>query len=97
MGRTPDGPARDQPWWKEMLGIGTKREWILVGVLVLFFCGLTYEQEGPRKAVWAATTSVVALLIGAWWKKRQELKAEEEARPVLGLGDSERDEYGAPD
>ena len=98
MGRTPDGPARDQPWWKEwwkeMLGIGTKREWILVGVGLLLFLGYTYEQGGPWKAVWVAITTVAGLLIGAWLKRSRERQALDERRPVLGPTDSKRDEYG---
>ena len=94
MGRTPDAPARDQPWWKEILGIGTKREWILVGVGLLFFLGYAYEQGGPWKAGWVAITTAAGMLIGGWLKRSRERQAEDERKPVLGIPDSKRDEYG---
>ena len=94
IGRSPDALARDQPRWKEWLGIGTKREWLLVGVGLLFFLGYTYEQDGPSKAVWVAITTVAGMLIGAWLKRSRERRAEDERKPVLGFPDSKRDEYG---
>ena len=75
-----------------MLGIGTKREWILVGVVLLFFFGYASEQGGPGKAVWVAITTGAGMLIGAWLKRSRERQAEDERKPVLGLPDSKRDE-----
>ena len=94
--RTSGGPVREQPWWKEILGIGTKREWMLSVVVVLFLVGRTYEQDGPWPAVWAALLMVGGLLIGARMKRR-EREAEGPQKPVLGLRDSERDVYGSRD
>ena len=94
VGRSPDALAREQPWWKEWLGIGTKREWILVGVGLLLFFGYVYEQGGPWKAVWVAITTVAGMLMGAWLKRSRERQAEDAQKPVLGLPDSKRDEYG---
>ncbi|MDE3262881.1 MAG: hypothetical protein OYL41_12965 [Acidobacteriota bacterium] len=92
--RAPDGPRGDPPWWKEMLGIGTKREWILVVVGLLLFAVYTYEHEGARQALWAITTAVSGLLIGRWWTKRNEEASEATREPVLGPGDTGRDEHG---
>ena len=90
--RSPDGRVRQPPWWKEWLGIGTKREWVIVGVGYLFFIGYTFEQDGLWKAAWVAATTAAGLLFAAWWKKRRE--AEERRGPVLGLRDSWRERYG---
>ena len=95
--RAPDGPDADPPWWKEMLGIGTKREWILVAVLLLLFSVYTYEHEGARRALWAFATAISGLLIGRWWTKRNEEDPERTREPVLGPGESGRDEPGARD
>lgn len=92
--RARDGPQPDPPWWKEMLGIGTKREWILVVVGLLLFAVYTYENEGARQALWAFATAVSGLLIGRWWTKRNEEASEATREPVLGPGDTGRDEHG---
>ena len=95
--RTPDGPKGDPPWWKEMLGIGTKREWILVVVGLLLFAVYTYENEGARQALWAFATALSGLLIGRWWTKRNEEESEATREPVLGPEDTGRGEAGARD
>lgn len=95
--RVPDGPKPDPPWWKEMLGIGTKREWILVVVGLLLFAVYTYENEGARQALWAFATALSGLLIGRWWTKRNEEESEATRQPVLGTGDARRDDSGAGD
>lgn len=77
-----------------MLGIGTKREWILVVVGLLLFAVYTYEHEGARQALWAFTTAVSGLLIGRWWTKRNEEASGETREPVPGPGDTGRDEHG---
>ena len=90
----PGEPGGDRPWWKEMLGIGTKREWILVAVVLLLFAVYTYENEGARSALWAFTTAVSGLLIGRWWTKRNETESEPAREPVPGPGDTGPDEPG---
>ena len=80
-----------------MLGIGTNREWILVVVGLLLFAVYTYEHEGARQALWAFTTAVSGLLIGRWWTKRNEEESEAAPKPVLGPGDTGRDEHGGRD
>ncbi len=95
--RAPDGAGADPPWWKEMLGIGTKREWVLVVVGLLLFAAYTYENEGARSALWAFTTAVSGLLIGRWWTKRNEEEPGAAREPVPGPGDTPRDEPGARD
>ena len=95
--RAPGGGAAEPPWWKEMLGIGTKREWILVVAGLLLFAVYTYENEGARQALWAFTTAVSGLLIGRWWTKRNEEASEATQEPVLGLGDTRGDDSGVPD
>ena len=95
--RAPDAPEGNPPWWKEMLGIGTKREWILVAFGLLLFAVYTYEHEGARQALWAFTTAVSGLLIGRWWTKRNEEESEPTRKPVLGLGEAGRDESGPRD
>ena len=80
-----------------MLGIGTKREWILVVVGLLLFAVYTYENEGARQALWAFATALSGLLIGRWWTKRNEEESEATREPVLGLGDTRRDDSGARD
>ncbi len=77
-----------------MLGIGTKREWILVVVGLLLFAVYTYEHEGARQALWAFTTAVSGLLIGRWWTKRNEEASGETREPVPRPGDTGRDEHG---
>ena len=95
--RALDGPKPDPPWWKEMLGIGTKREWILVVVGLLLFAAYTYENEGARQALWALTTAVSGLLIGRWWTKRNEEESGAAREPVIGLGEPGDDDSGARD
>lgn len=95
--RAPDGPKGDPTWWKEMLGIGTKREWMLAVVLLLLFAAYTYEHEGARQALWAFTTAISGLLIGRWWTRRNEEASEATRDPVLGLGETGRDDSGARD
>ena len=95
--RVPDAPQGDPPWWKEMLGIGTKREWILVAVGLLLFAVYTYENEGARQALWAFTTAVSGLLIGRWWTKRNEEESEPAREPVLRVGEPGHDESGGRD
>ena len=80
-----------------MLGIGTKREWILVVVGLLLFAVYTYENEGARQALWTFATALSGLLIGRWWTKRNEEESEATREPVLGLGDTRRDDSGARD
>ena len=94
--RAPDGPEPDPPWWKEMLGIGTKREWILVVVGVVLFAVYTFEHEGARQALWAVTTAISGLLIGRWWTRRNEEESEPTREPALGLGKTGRDDSGDP-
>ncbi len=84
--------ARQEPWWKDWLGIGTKREWLWVGLVVVVGIGYTYKQDGLAGAGWAAFVTAGALLVGVWMKRQE--KAEENRKPVLRLRDSERDEYG---
>ena len=93
--RAPGEPARDQPWWKEMLGIGTKREWVLIGIILFLFFASTYERQGTARALWEAVTVTAGLLFARWWSSRQERESDEARRPVLELGDSEREEPGA--
>ena len=95
--RAPDAPQPDPPWWKEMLGIGTKREWVLVVVGLLLFALYTYEHEGARQALWAFTTAVSGLLIGRWWTKRNDEESESTRGPVSGPGESGRHEPGVRD
>lgn len=95
--RAPDRPDAGPPWWKEMLGIGTKREWILIVVLLLLFSAYTYEHEGARSALWAFTTAISGLLIGRWWTRRNEGESERTREPVPGPGDTPHDESGARD
>ena len=95
--RAPDGPKADPPWWKEMLGIGTQREWILVAVGLLLFAVYTYENEGARQALWAFTTALSGLLIGRWWTKRNEDASEGTRGPVPGTGDAGGEDSGAGD
>ena len=85
--------ARQEPWWKEWLGIGTRREWLWIGVVVVFGIGYAYDQDGLSRAGWAAFTTAAGLLVGVWLKGRE--KAERERKSVLRLRDSERDEYGS--
>ena len=95
--RAPDGPKQDLPWWKEMLGIGTKREWILVVVGLLLFAVYTYEHEGARQALWAFTTAVAGLLIGRWWTQRNGAESESTREPVPGREEPGGHESGARD
>lgn len=92
MRRTPHGEVRDRPWWQEMLGIGTNREWVLVGALVLLFFAYTRENEGLWQALWAAATAVGGLAVAKWWKKREERESEGVREPVLKPGDTEPDD-----
>ena len=95
--RAPDGLEGDPPWWKEMLGIGTNREWILVAVVLLLFSAYTYEHEGARRALWAFTTAISGLLIGRWWTKRNQEESEGTQEPVLGPGEPGPDKSGVRD
>ena len=95
--RAPGGAEGDPPWWKEMLGIGTKREWILVVVGLLLFAAYTYENEGARQALWALTTALSGLLIGRWWTKRNEEESGAAREPVPGPGEPRPGERGARD
>lgn len=80
-----------------MLGIGTKREWILVVVGLMLFAVYTYENEGARQALWAFATALSGLLIGRWWTKRNEEESEATREPVIRLGEPGRDEPGTRD
>ena len=97
MRRTLRGEVRERAWWKEMLGIGTNREWVLVGAIVLLFFAYTHEKQGPWQALWGAATAVGGLAVARWWKKREEHKSEEVRKPVLKLGDAEPDDSRARD
>lgn len=86
-GRTPIGPVREPPWWKEMLGVRPKWEWALAAVGLLFFLGYAYEEDAPWKAGGLAVTAVVATLVDTWLKWRRETAGQRES--MLGLRDSE--------
>ena len=92
--RAPGEPARDQPWWKEMLGIGTKREWVLIGIILFLFFASTSERQGTGQALWGAVTATAGLLFARWWSSRQERESDEARRPVLEPGECEREEPG---
>ena len=92
--RAPGEPARDQPWWKEMLGIGTKREWVLVGIVLFLFFASTYERQGTGQALWGLVTATAGLLFARWWSSRQQRASDAAREPVLERGDSEREEPG---
>lgn len=91
------GPGEDPPWWKEMLGIGTNREWILVAVVLLLFAVYTYEHEGAQSALWAFTTAISGLLIGRWWQKRNDTESEQTREPVRRPGETGRGGSGIRD
>lgn len=95
--RGPGGVEGEPPWWKEMLGIGTNREWMLAVVVLLLIAAYTYEHEGARSALWAFTTAVSGLLIGRWWTKRNAEESGAAGEPVPGPGEPRRDERGLRD
>ncbi len=87
------GLSREEPWWKERLGSGTKLEWMLVGAFGLGFVLFTYQRDGLGKALLFGAALVSSTLISGWWKKREEAKAKEERKPLLERADAERDEH----
>lgn len=86
----PAEPARDQPWWKEWLGIGTKREWVLVGLGALVYFAYLREQDGSSRALWVAFTTTAGLWVASWLKKRQKRKNETDREATPPGVDAER-------